>query len=128
MAAKKIEMLVEKAKGVKSLEEMASKFSANIDTAQNVTFNQMQLPGIGREPKILAAIYTTPVDQTSAVIGGANGVFMIKPIRKEKSPVQSTIENTKMFYTASTMQMYSGRLFDALRKKAKIEDNRGDIY
>ena len=128
MAAKKIEMLVEKAKGVKSLEEMASKFSANIDTAQNVTFNQMQLPGIGRDPKILAAIYTTPVDQTSAVIGGANGVFMIKPIRKEKSPVQSTIENTKMFYTASTMQMYSGRLFDALRKKAKIEDNRGDIY
>ncbi len=128
MAAKKVDMLVEKAKGVKSLDEMASKFSSKIDTAMSVTFNQVQVPAIGREPKVLATIFTTPIDQTSGVIGGVNGIYMIKPIKKEKSPFQSNVENTKMFYTASSLQMYNGRLFDALRKKAKIQDNRGDIY
>jgi hypothetical protein len=36
---------------------MASEFTTKIDTAQNVTFTTGMLPGIGREPKVLAVIY-----------------------------------------------------------------------
>ena len=128
MAAKKVDMLAIRATKSKTLEAMASEFTTKIDTAQNVTFTTGMLPGIGREPKVLAVIYTTPQQQTSSVIKGQNGIFMVKPVSQTPSPMKPTIDNIKKFNTSMVLQSLSGRLIEALKKKSSIEDNRGDIY
>ncbi|MCO6460720.1 MAG: peptidylprolyl isomerase [Saprospiraceae bacterium] len=128
MTARKVTKLFERAKAIKSMDALASQFNAKIDTAKNVVFNSGMIPGIGREPKVLAEIFSLPLNQTSGVFKGQNGIFMVKPVSQNPSPMKPTVENIKKFNTGTIVQTYNGRVMDALKKKASIEDNRGDLY
>lgn len=128
MTARKVTKLFERAKAIKSMDALASQFNAKIDTAKNVVFNSGMIPGIGREPKVLAEIFSLPLNQTSGVFKGQSGIFMVKPVSQNPSPMKPTVENIKKFNTGTIVQTYNGRVMDALKKKASIEDNRGDLY
>lgn len=128
MAVKKNEKLLEKAKSSKTLEALAQQFSVKLDTAKSVTFSTNFTPGIGKEPKVVAYIYSTPINSTSPIIVGEGGIFMVRPYEVVVNPVQPPIENAKRFYTASIAQQMNGKIVAALKKKTDIEDNRGELY
>lgn len=127
MAEKKVDILAAKAKNTKSLEAFAQEFSVKVDTAKSVVFGGSS-PGIGNEPRVIAAVYVTPINSVSPIIKGYNGLFLVKPYEKVTSGPKPPIENAKKFYANSIRQQMSGRLLEALKKKADIEDNRGQLF
>ncbi len=127
MAEKKVEILANKAKNTKSLEAFAQEFSVKIDTVKNVVFGATA-PGIGNEPKVVSAIYATPINSISPLIRGYNGLFLVKPYENVASGPKPPIENAKKFYSNSIRQQMKGRLLNALTKKADIADNRGKLF
>jgi len=128
MSAKKVEMLAAKVKDTKSLEAFAQQFSSKIDTARSVTFGSAFVPGLGREPKVLAYMYTTPLNTISPLIKGQSGIYLVKPYEKVPAAAIPPIENTKKFYTASIIQGMGGRFVEVMKKKTTIVDNRGELY
>jgi len=128
MVEKKVEMLAEKAKASTTLEAMAQQFSSKVDTLKSVIFVTGYAQGIGNEPNVVANIFSLPMNSVSKVIKGRNGIFMVKPYETLTPPNVPSVVDAKRFYSSTMKQQLNGRLVEALKNNAEIEDNRSSIY
>ncbi|MCB0663081.1 MAG: SurA N-terminal domain-containing protein, partial [Saprospiraceae bacterium] len=75
--AKKAEMIKANLSS-NSLEQIASSNNVSVDTAKGVAFSMANVPGMGTEPKVIAAAYGVPVGQVTQPIEGNSGVYVVK--------------------------------------------------
>jgi peptidyl-prolyl cis-trans isomerase D len=125
---KKAEILKTKIKGT-DMNAIASEFGTVIDTATNVTFAQGAIASIrASEPKLIAKAFDMEPGKTSGIIEGTSGLFMIKV--KEKTPAipESNLDMIKSSIVNSAKSGAAYRVWDALKKKYKPEDNRSSFY
>lgn len=125
---KKAEILKGKIKGT-DMSAIATEFGTVIDTAVNVTFSQGAIASIrANEPKLIAKAFSMEPGKTSAIIEGNSGLFMIKV--KEKTPAipESNMDMIKTSIVNSAKSGAGYRIWDALKKKYKPEDNRSSFY
>ncbi len=110
-----------------NIKEISAKMNLPIMDASNVSFTSFSLPGIGIEPKVIAATAALPLNKISPPIKGNNGVFLINVSERN---VQSNID----FKQAQFQLMYDiqarvdYQAFEALKKIANIVDNRIMFY
>lgn len=96
-------------------------------TASKVSIASPYIPSGGREPKIVAHALNLEKDQTSGILEGDSGIYMIKVIAKEEA-----IELPD--YTSYTNKIKKEKgnitesLYKTLEKKADITDNRHLFY
>lgn len=113
----------------KTLEDFASAKGLEIENASAVTRANPRLPEAGREPKVVGTAFGLEVNDTSGLIDGNAGVFMLKVTAKN---LAEDIDN----YTRYVNQLNVDRqkvniedkVFNTLKAKAKIEDNRATFY
>ncbi|MFM2136872.1 MAG: hypothetical protein RL021_2272, partial [Bacteroidota bacterium] len=127
---KKGEMLIEKIQGAsgKSIDELAQKLNSVAADADNVSFMNGYIMGIGNEPKVTGNIFGMKQGQLSKAIAGDNGVCVVF--------VKSFTEPAAVKdYSESMNQMRDQRrqrseyeVQAALKEVAAIEDNRGRFY
>lgn len=127
MNLKKGSIIASKISG-KDLSSVSSEYAVEIDTAQQVSFDQDMLPNVGREPKVIAKAYTLNVGESSEPIIGNTGVYIIKIVDKPDLLNDPNIPQLRQKISTSAKNLFSGRLIQSLKNNAKIEDNRSRFY
>lgn len=128
---KKSTMLLEKmavASGAKSIEEAAARLKSNVGVAENVSFAYPGVPGLGREPELVGTAFTLKPGVVSKPIKGEGGVYIIAVESFVEPPAVKEFTVNKTTLSANIKNRTDRELFDALKEKAGIEDNRGKIY
>ncbi len=106
---------------------ISAKYGKTLDTITNVSFSSFSLPGLGIEPNVNAVISTIEPNKISQAIKGNNGVFVVKVINKTVAPEKTDFTQEKLSIMRNqASQVY--RLFEAMEKQAKIEDNRARYF
>lgn len=112
----------------KSMDAIASDASQSLSNATGLTVKSPTIPGSGSEPAVVGAAFAMAEGETSDLIEGNSGVFMIKVIKKEEAPKldnYSTYANTLKTATAAKVNT---AVYDALKGASEIEDNRAIFY
>ncbi len=124
---KKAEILKEKINS-KDLQEIASANNTMVQTANAVNLSSPTLPGAGREPEVVGSVFALEPGSVSNPIAGEKGVYVVELESKNEAPAMNSYRGIAEQETTSRRQNASQRLFEALRKKADIEDNRARFY
>lgn len=124
----KAKIFMEEMKGASDLSSLASQLGLSVKTANDLSFSSPSIPNVGIEPAVIGKAYGLQKGQMSVPIKGNNGVFVVYV--KDKTE----IANPDLNITRSTMarnnqaRVDNGLVFNALKEKAEIEDNRSKFY
>lgn len=124
---KKVEILKSRITGT-NLNQIANTFTTEVDTARSVSFSSGFIPGLGQEPKVLAAAFGMEANQVSAPVGGNNGVYVVKVLKKTNSPAPGNLSVVKRTYAQQLSSQLQARLMETLKEGASIKDNRSKFY
>jgi peptidyl-prolyl cis-trans isomerase D len=124
--AKKAAVLLAKVNG-SDLNSIASSNSVSVQAANDVSMTNVALAGIGNEPKFAGTALGLPVNTVSKPLVGENGVFVLKTTVKSAAPAATDLDAYKA-RASSYGSSVQGKLFDALKNAAKIEDNSFDFF
>ena len=120
---KKAVKIREKMKGA-TLEDVAKSTGGSVILASNVALGTSIIPNIGRENKVVGTAFNLEAGKTSDLIDGSMGVYKIKT----REIVNEPAVNNYKSQTAQEMQQQQNaaqmRVYQALKDKADIEDNR----
>jgi len=110
-----------------TVQEVANSQNVQVQTATAVTMANPTIPGAGSEPKVVGAAFGEKAGETTGLIDGKTGVFKVRVLAINKAP---DIDN----YTSYVNQLNAGnsavnnQVYQSLKKKADIEDNRANFY
>jgi peptidyl-prolyl cis-trans isomerase D len=111
-----------------SLDALASATVKEIETASAVTQENTVLAGAGTEPYVIGTAFAMDINQSSALIEGNNGVYMIEVTSKE---IAEELQSYKAYANAlqnDENTRINSSIYEALRSSAEIEDNRQLYY
>lgn len=110
-----------------NLSDIASSNNTTVRTANAVSMANPTIPGAGREPKIVGTAFALENGQTSGLIDGEKGVYMIEVTKQTLAP---KMDSYKSFAKDpnNNINAVGAKVIDALKKKAVIEDNRATFY
>lgn len=112
----------------KSIEAIAKDNSVSVSNASALTVKSPTIPGAGREPTVVGTAFAMNEGETSELLEGESGVFIISVTKKEEAPKlenYSTFANT--IKTANAGKVNTA-VYNALKKAADIEDKRAIFY
>jgi len=127
---KKADMIMEKFNNANAttIDAIAQKLNMTATDADNVVLSNAYVPGIGNEPVVVGTIFTLKAGQLSKPLKGENAIVIVQ--LKEIKDLATTTD-----YSANVKQLADQRknrsdyeLFNALKEKANVEDNRGKFY
>ncbi len=119
---KKAEKIIAKMKGT-SLDAIAKSNAVQVQNAPDVTLETPVVASAGFEPKVVGVAFATPVNKLSAPIEGNGSVFVIKTTnRTDALPTMNYGNQVNALNSQNASAL--GRVFPALKEKAKIKDNR----
>ena len=124
---RKAAQLISANKG-KSIEDFAKDNSVSVSNASALSVKSPTIPGAGREPAVVGTAFAMNVGETSELLEGESGVFLISVTKKEEAPKldnYSTFANTLKTSNATKVNT---AVYNALKKAAEIEDNRAIYY
>jgi peptidyl-prolyl cis-trans isomerase D len=111
-----------------SLEAIAASSKALVQKADSLNFNYSMIPGLGNEPKLVGAAFNKSlVNKVSEPISGNTGVYVVSVNTIGAKQAQQEIN----FFKDEMLNRTRSVVFRsnvALKKVAKIEDNRSKLY
>lgn len=125
---KKGEFLANKIGASADISSVASQYNSSVESSAGVSLSSSNVPVLGREPEVIAAAFKTGVNQSSAPIIGNDGVFIVRPTAKSEAAAAPNILSVRSSNTASSRTAAGFKLFDGLRKAAKVEDKRFTFF
>ena len=127
---KKAEQISKKIGNNRSLNEVATLFNTTVQKADSVSFASPFIAGLGSEPKVIGAAFDTRLKgKVSAPISGTAGVFLVQPLSIGRIPSgDADYVSRRLQNEAMLKQNTAYRTIDALRRAAKVEDNRIKFY
>jgi len=112
----------------RSMEDIAANNNVTITPASALTLKAPTLPGAGREPLVVGTAFALDKDQTSGLIEGESGVYMIKVTNKVPAPVLDNYSTYATGLGTAAAAQVNGAVYNALLEKAEIEDKRAIFY
>ncbi|WP_418602840.1 SurA N-terminal domain-containing protein [Hwangdonia sp.] len=109
---------------VNTLEDLAAAENTTVRTASAVTMKSPTLAGAGREPIIVGAAFGLNEGETSQLIDGANGVYMIQVTKVTPAVELDNYQTYANQVEAQKVSVVTAKLYTALKEAAAIEDNR----
>jgi len=110
-----------------NLQDVATAESTSVRTALAVNMKNPTISGAGREPLVVGAAFALEEGETSKLITGDRGVYMVE-VTKKTPAVE--LENYQSFANRVETQKSSvvnSKLYNALKDAAEIEDNRAKL-
>jgi len=123
--AKKADMIKSRISAT-NLEELATAEGQTVRTALAINMKTPTVTGVGREPKVVGAAFGLEEGETSKLIVGENGVYMVQ-VTKATPAVE--LANYQSFANQVGQQKQTAidsRLYTALKEASNIEDNRAN--
>ena len=125
---KKYDYLVKKYKDQISIENLINEFNVELQSASAVTQNDTILVGDGDEPYIIGSAFSLDDDETSGLLKGNNGIYVVIVSSKqiaEDINLESAISNS---LSDREIERISTLVVEVIESKAKIVDNRSFYY
>ena len=110
-----------------TLADIATNQNTSVKSANAVSMSNPTLPGAGREPKIVGTAFGLEKEDVSNLIDGNNGVYKIEVIKHTNAPKMDTYKSFAKD-PANNINAVGGKVMEALKKKAVIDDNRASFY
>jgi peptidyl-prolyl cis-trans isomerase D len=111
-----------------TIDQYASKLGLPIDTAKNMTFASPYVPKAGRELELIGTMSVTANGKLVKPMKGENGVIIAQMISVTEA---TKIADYKQALNQVSQQLSSRvdyEMFEALKEKADIVDNRATFY
>ena len=107
---------------------IASTFGTQVDTATTVSFSAPTVPGLGAEPKVVAAAFGLNQGAVSAPIIGENGVYVVKTTLKPDVPAPSNLAAIRKTIRQPSQNQVPSALMKGMKKSADISDYRSSFF
>ncbi len=125
---KKAEVIKTRINGT-DLNSIATSFESKVDTASNISFNTSYLAGVQKsEPKVISAAFNLESGQVSQPVVGENGVYVVKLLSKTTLSNPTNIAQLRRQTSSAAQGQVPRQLIQAMKKNAKIKDNRSKFY
>jgi len=132
---KRKEQLLEKVNSLlasnETLEAIASASGREVSNAENLSMNSSVIPGAGREPRVVGAIFGLEEAVTSEPISGANAVFIAKINNRTDANVEAMTPAIRSQLQQQLQQQKSASFsqvwMEQLKNEADIEDYRATL-
>ncbi len=121
--AKKAEMIRNKVTA-STLADISKNQGQSIRTAAAVTMKNTTLAGAGVEPKVIGAAFGLKQGETSKLIDGERGVYVIEVTKITEANELDNYTSIMNRLSAARKNTVQGKVYQALEKAADIEDNR----
>ncbi len=113
---------------INSLEDLASQYSVEVESASDIAMNNRFIPGIGNEPDVVGAAFRLAPQSVSEAIVGNSGVYIIQPLSQQEAGVPSNIPFLKTTVSTATKSQVVFRVINNMKKRAKIKDDRNKFF
>jgi len=124
---KKADILKAKIKG-STLDQIAKNTNTSVSTVNSIHFANPIIPGAGREPKVVGAMFGLKEGVVSDPIAGETGVFVVEVVSKK----EATELPNYATYSNKLKSQYNSRVnyqvFEGLKNSVEITDNRARFY
>lgn len=124
---KKGEILAAKLNG-KDMNMVASEYSLEIDTFNNVNFNMSYLQGLGNEARLIGKVTQLQNGESAGPIVGLNAVYFVRVISRTEASISTDISSFRRQLSGMSRTSVDSRLPEAMRNAAKINDNRFKFF
>jgi peptidyl-prolyl cis-trans isomerase D len=125
---KKADIITAKIGTAATLDAVATAVSQPVAHADSIQFASPYIPNVGPEPKVVGYSFDKQLigKPVSAPVGGNEGVFVLKVENVSAKPNYSVdVEQARQAMLQSQESIIQRAGIDALKKKAKIQDDRG---
>lgn len=114
-----------------SLEALASAAGKEVSQAENLGMNAAVIPGAGREPEVVGAIFGLDEGEQSGPISGNNAVFVVQIQNRNDADPQAMTPAERQQIRQQLQQQKSASFsqvwMDQLKEDADIEDYRATL-
>jgi len=124
---KKAEEISKKIASAATLDAVAASTGQTIQKADSLVFTSPYIPNVGPEPRVVGYAFDKQISgkPISAPVAGNEGVFVLKVEQVgAKANYSGDIEQTREAMLQSEESIIQRAGTDALKKNAKIKDNR----
>lgn len=127
---KKAANIMSRIKAGESLDAIASKFQSTVQEANGIGFDQTFVQGMGNEPQVVGQIFKNGVEMNKVMtaIAGNSGVFVVMPLFKSEAVPMDDFAAAKQAISGEVRTRAQQGIFNAMKKQAKIVDNRVRFY
>ena len=125
---KKFDFFEKKYKGSPDIELISKDYEIELERATAVTQNDPILVGAGNEPYIIGSSFSLDVNETSKILKGNNGIYLIRLLSKEIADDISIGEAISNSMSDREIERISTLIPVVLESKAEIVDNRSLYY
>lgn len=111
-----------------TIDEVAKNQNVNALTATAVNMKNPTIAGAGSEPKVVGYAFGLKEGETSKLIEGNKGVFMITVTKKNPATPLDNYQPIANRLSAAKASTIINKMYEALKDAADIEDNRANFY
>ncbi len=108
--------------------EIGKNQNVTVKTASAITMASPTIAGGGTEPKVVGVAFGTKVGETTKLIDGVSGVYIVKVLAINNAPELDNYSPFVNQLNAQTAPSINTNVFNALKNTADIEDNRAEFY
>jgi peptidyl-prolyl cis-trans isomerase D len=124
----KARMLTEKfnaaLKGSSNIDQVAQKAGSKVTPVQNIVFANPILPGVSAEYALIGTIFGSQPNKLSKVVEGQQGVYVfVVDSFINPAPLNNSVRERQQIAQA-LIQRAESQVFEALKDKANVKDNR----
>jgi len=127
---KKAERFIEEMNkaNAKTIEDYASKLNLRVMTGEGATFTTYSIPNIGREMDLYGPLFAMKQGEVSKPVKGETGVYVVKVEKITEAPATTDYTAAKTQAKNNLSYRADKEVIDAIKKKAKIKDNRAKFF
>ncbi len=114
--------------GNPAIDALAGKMNAPVETAQNVVFSAGSIPGMGKEPEVLGTIAALKAATASKPVKGLSGVYVVYVDNVVEAPEVTDFAPAKKQLAQTLASRADYEVYEALKDKAEVKDNRVKFY
>lgn len=107
-----------------TLEDLAAAENTTVKSASGINMKNPTISGAGREPLVVGAAFGLKEGETSKLIDGANGVYLVQVTKVTPAVALENYQATANRVEQQKASVVNTKLYNALKEAANIEDNR----
>ena len=107
-----------------TLEDLASTENTSVRSASAINMKSPTISGAGREPLVVGAAFGLNEGETSKLIDGTNGVYMVQVAKVTPAVELDNYQAAANRVEQQKSSVVNTKLYNALKEAAEIEDNR----
>jgi len=110
-----------------TIEDLATAEGTTARTALAVNMKNPTLSGAGKEPLVVGAAFALEEGETSQLIAGERGVYMVQVTKKTPAVALDNYQSFANRVENQKSSIVGSKLYNALKEAADIEDNRAKL-